>query len=98
MGTQGSYPFRSVSRGTAVGAQGEGGLSPCRVQFASVVTALSEDAFDGSCLENGTTIIQCDLRTLDVQRALETPSTIWWRKEPYAVELHALATFHNPIT
>src|SRR2546422_2509197 len=66
-------------------------------QFESVVTALYEDAFVGSSIENGTTIIQFDLRKLDFQRALETTSTICWRKEPYAVEIHELSTFHNPI-
>ena len=68
-----------------------------QMQFESVVTKLYEDAFVGSSLENGTTIIQFDLRKLDFQRALETTSTICWRKEPYAVEIHELSTFHNPI-
>jgi hypothetical protein len=67
------------------------------MQFESAVTALYEDAFIGSSIENGTTIIQFDLRNLDFQRALETTSTICWRKEPYAVEIHELSTFHNPI-
>jgi hypothetical protein len=66
-------------------------------QFASAVTDLYEDAFIGSSIENGTTIIQVDLRTLDLQRVLGTPSTIWWCKTPYAVEVHELSTFHNPI-
>jgi hypothetical protein len=51
-------------------------------QFASAVTDLYEDAFIGSSIENGTTIIQVDLRTLDLQRVLGTPSTIWWCKTP----------------
>src|SRR5215470_12197694 len=68
-----------------------------QMQFESVVTELYEDAFVGSFIENGTTIIQFDLRKLDFQRALETTSTICWRKEPYAVEIHELSTFHNPI-
>jgi hypothetical protein len=67
------------------------------MQFESVVTAVYEDAFVGSSIEHGTTIIQCDLRQRDFQRALETPSTICWRKEPYAVEMHELSTFYNPI-
>src|SRR6266849_7384443 len=66
-------------------------------QFESVVTEMYEDAFVGSSIENGTTIMQFDLRKLDFQRALETTSTICWRKEPYAVEIHELSTFHNPI-
>ena len=68
-----------------------------QMQFESVVTELYEDACVGSSIENGTTIIQFDLRTLDFPRALETTSTICWRKEPYAVEIHELSTFHNPI-
>jgi len=69
-----------------------------QMQFESVVTEIYEDAFVGSSIDNGTTIIQFDLRKLDFQRALETTSTICWRKEPYAVEIHELSTFHNPIT
>ena len=78
---------------------GEGGRMAVTVQmqFESVVTEMYEDAFVGSSLENGTTIIQFDLRKLDFQRVLETTSTIWWRQEPYAVEIHELSTFHNPI-
>ena len=68
-----------------------------QMQFESVVTEIYEDAFVGSSIENGTTIIQFDLRKLDFQRALGTTSTICWRKEPYAVEIHELSTFHNPI-
>jgi hypothetical protein len=68
-----------------------------QMQFASAVTELSEDAFIGSSSENGTTILQFDLRTLDFQRVWATPSTICWCKEPYAVEVHELSTFHNPI-
>jgi len=69
-----------------------------QMQFESVVTEIYQDAFVGSSIENGTTIIQFDLRQLDFQRALGTPSTICWRKEPYHVDIHELSTFHNPIT
>ena len=68
-----------------------------QMQFASAVTELYEDTFIGSSIENGTTVIQFDLRKLGFQRALATTSTICWRKEPYAVEIHELSTFHNPI-
>jgi Transposase len=68
-----------------------------QMQFESVVTEMYEDAFIGSSIENGTTIIQFDLRKLDFQRVLETTSTICWCKAPYAVEVHELSTFHNPI-
>jgi hypothetical protein len=65
-------------------------------QFASVVTELYEDAFVGSSIAKGTTVSQFDLRKLDFPRVLETTSTICWRQEPYAVELHELSTFHHP--
>ena len=68
-----------------------------QMQFASVVTEIYQDAFVGSSIDHGTTIIQFDLRKLDFQRALGTTSTIWWRKEPYQVDIHELSTFHNPI-
>ncbi len=68
-----------------------------QMQFESVVTEMYQDAFVGSSIENGTTIIQFDLRKLDFQRALGTTSTICWRKEPYHVDIHELSTFHNPI-
>jgi hypothetical protein len=68
-----------------------------QMQFASAVTELYEDAFIGSSIENGTTIIQFDLRKLDFQRVLGTTSMICWYKAPYAVEVHELSTFHNPI-
>ena len=69
-----------------------------QMQFASAVTEMYQDAFVGSALEHGTTIILCDLRKHDFQSALGTKAKLCWRKEPYAVEIHALSTFHNPIT
>ena len=68
-----------------------------QMQFESVVTEIYEDAFVGSSIENGTTIIHFDLRKLDFQHVLGTTSTICWRKEPYPVDIHELSTFHNPI-
>ena len=68
-----------------------------QMQFESVVTELYQDAFVGSSIENGTTIIQFDLRKLDFQCALGTTAPICWRQEPYHVDIHELSTFHNPI-
>jgi hypothetical protein len=68
-----------------------------QMQFESVVTEMYQDAFVGSSIENGTTIIQFDLRRLDFQQALGTASTICWRKEPYQIDIHELSTFHNRI-
>jgi len=70
---------------------------PVQMQFESVVTELYQDAFVGSSIENGTTIIQFDLRKRDWQGALGTTATICWRQEPYHVDIHELSTFHNPI-
>jgi hypothetical protein len=67
-----------------------------QMPFESVVTERYEDAFVGSSIENGTTIIPCDRRKLDLQGALGTTSPIWWRKEPYHVAMHELSTFHHP--
>jgi transposase len=68
-----------------------------QMQFASAVTERYQDAFVGSSIENGTTMITFDLRKLDFQRELGTTSTICWRKAPYHVDIHELSTFHNPI-
>src|SRR5262247_2535968 len=68
-----------------------------QMQFESAVTELYEDAFIGSSIENGTTIIQFDLRTHDFQQELGTQATLCWRKESYQVDVHELSTFHNPI-
>jgi hypothetical protein len=68
-----------------------------QMQFESAVTEMYQNAFVGSSIENGTTIIQFDLRKLDFQRELGTTSPICWRKTPYHVDIHELSTFHNPI-
>jgi len=68
-----------------------------QMQFESVVTEMYQDAFVGSAIGNGTTIITFDLRYLDYQRQFGTSSTIYWSKEPYHVDVHELSTFHNPI-
>jgi hypothetical protein len=68
-----------------------------QMQFESVVTELYQDAFVGSSIEHGTTVIQFDLRKLDFQCALGTTATICWRQEPYHIDIHELSTFHNPL-
>ena len=69
-----------------------------QMQFTSAVTELYQDAFVGSAMENGTTIIQFDLRQHDFHEELGTEATICWRQESYHVDVHALSTFHNPMT
>jgi len=68
-----------------------------QMQFESVVTERYQDAIVGSAIENGTTIITFDLRSLDYQRQFGSSSTIYWSKEPYHVDVHELSTFHHPI-
>jgi hypothetical protein len=68
-----------------------------QMQFESAVTEIYQDAFVGSAMENGTTIITFDLRKHDFQSELGTQATLCWRKETYPVDIHELSTFHNPI-
>jgi Transposase len=69
-----------------------------QMQFTSAVTEIYQDAFVDSSIENGTTIIQFDLRKHDFQQELGTQATLCWRKESYQVDVHELSTFHNPMT
>ncbi len=69
-----------------------------QMQFTSAVTERYQDAFVGSAMENGTTIIQFDLRQHDFHDELGTQAKIWWRKESYHIDVHELSTFHNPMT
>ena len=68
-----------------------------QMQCESAVTEMYQNAFVGSSIENGATIIQFDLRQLDFQRELGTTSPICWRQDVYHVDIHELSTFHNPI-
>jgi hypothetical protein len=68
-----------------------------QMQFESAVTEMYQDAFVGSSVEDGTTIIQFDLRKCDFHRALGTTSTIYWRKDIYHVDVHELSTFHLTV-
>jgi len=68
-----------------------------QMQFESAVTEMYQDAFVGSAIENGTTIIMFDLRKHDFHQELGTQATLCWRKEAYHVNVHELSTFHNPI-
>src|SRR2546429_1079549 len=69
-----------------------------QMQFASAVTEMYQDAFVGSSIENGVTIITFDLRQHDFQQELGTPARLCWRKESSHVEVHELSTLHHPIT
>jgi hypothetical protein len=68
-----------------------------QMQFESAVTEMYQDAFVGSSIENGVTIITFDLRQHDFHQELGTPARLCWRKESYHVDVHELSTFHNPI-
>ena len=66
-------------------------------QFASAVTEMSQDAFGGSTMENGTTIILGDLRKHAFHQELGTQATLCWRKAASQVNVHALSTLHHPM-
>ena len=68
-----------------------------QMPFESAVTDMYQDTFVGSSIENGTTIIQFDLRKLDLRGALGATTPICWRQEPYHVDIHALSTCYHPI-
>ena len=68
-----------------------------QMQFESAVTEMSQDAFVGSSIEDGATIITFDLRQHDLPPDVGTPSTLSWRKAAYHVDIHELSTFHNPM-
>jgi hypothetical protein len=68
-----------------------------QMQFESAVTEMYQDAFVGSSIENGATIITFDLRQRDFQQEVGATSTLYWRKEAYHVDMHELSTFHNPM-
>jgi len=69
-----------------------------QMPFESAVTEMSQDAFVGSSMENGVTIITFDLRQHDFQQELGTQARLCWRKASYHVDVHELSTFHNPMT
>jgi Transposase len=68
-----------------------------QMQFESAVTEMYQDAFVGSAIENGMTIIMFDLRKHNFHQELGTQATLCWRKEAYHVNVHELSTFHHPI-
>ena len=69
-----------------------------QMQFASAVTERYQDAFVGSSMENGVTMITFDLRQHDFHQELGTQARLCWRKASYHVDVHELSPFHNPMT
>ena len=69
-----------------------------QMQFESAVTERYQDAFVGSSIAEGATIITCDLRQHGLHPDVGTTSTLSWRKEACHVAIPALSTFHNPMT
>ena len=63
------YPLRHVSKWQVCGGEGGQMAVTVQMQFESAVTEMYQDAFVGSSIENGTTIIQFDLRKHDFQRS-----------------------------
>src|SRR5215831_17639365 len=54
-----------------------------QMQFESAVTEMYQDAFVGSSIEDGATIITFDLRQHALPPDVGTTSTLSWRKEAY---------------
>ena len=91
------YPLRHVSQGTSGVAKGEQMAVTVQMQFTSAVTEMYQEAFVGSSMEHGTTLIMFDLRKHDFAQALGTQAPCSWQKAFYHVDVHELSTFHNPI-
>jgi len=68
-----------------------------QMQFESAVTEMYQDAFVGSSIEDGATIITFDLRQHALPPDVGTTSTLSWRKEAYHVDIHELSTVHKPL-
>jgi hypothetical protein len=68
-----------------------------QMQFESVVTEIDQDTFVGSSIENGTTVLQVDLRRHHFHQALGTQATLCGRKESYHGDVPELSTVHHPI-
>jgi hypothetical protein len=91
------YPLRHIFHGTSVVVKGGQIAVTVPMQFESAVTEMYQDAFVGSSMEHGTTIIRFDLRKHDFHQALGTQAKLCWRQDSYHVDVHELSTFHNPI-
>ena len=68
-----------------------------QMRFESAVTEIYQDAFVGSSIENGVTMIRLICASTTFNR-LGTQARLYWRKESYHVDVHELSTFHHPIT
>jgi hypothetical protein len=66
-----------------------------QMQFASAVTEIYEDAFVGSSMENGTTMIMFDLRKHDFHQELGMQAKLCWRTDSYHVDVHELSAFRH---
>ena len=66
-------------------------------QCTSAVTEMDQDAFVGSSMENGTTLILWDLRQHDLHQEWGTQATRCGRQASSHVDVPALSTFHHPM-
>ena len=67
-------------QGEVSSREGERMAITVQMQFESAVTEMYQDAFVGSSIENGVTIITFDLRQHDFQQELGTQARLWWRQ------------------
>src|SRR5262245_53348387 len=68
-----------------------------QMPFTSAVTERNQDALVVSSIEIEATIIQIALSKHDVHDDLATQTSLWWRKDSYHGDVHALSTCHKPI-
>jgi hypothetical protein len=66
-------------------------------QCASVVTERSQDAWGGSSLEKGTTVLPFERRRHHVPQELGTPATLGWRQASSHGDGHARSTLPHPL-
>jgi len=66
-------------------------------RFESAVTEANKDTYTGSCIEDGKTVIESDMRKRDWEAVLNTESGIQWYKKTYKVGIHEFSTFHCPV-
>ena len=65
--------------------------------LTSAVTERDQDAFVGSAMANGTTILPCALRQHDVHAAWGTTATICGRKASDHVDVHEFWSLANSV-
>jgi hypothetical protein len=67
-----------------------------RSRFTSAVVESNEDVFVRSYIEEGSTVIEFDMKKRDYRKE-GIISEIHWPEKTYSIDVHEFSTFHNPI-